>query len=103
MSTHLTFRLPDELLGKLNQYCKENKMTKTETINLAIQKLIVGNGGGNACGQTSSAVVDETYILLRNLYVLSLNFSIKDDRASDALKQIAKDSLAKLNKLKGEK
>ena len=110
MSTHLTFRLPDELADAFKTYCSDNKMTTTKAINIAVQKLITGNGNGNAAGQTSgptsNAITDETFVLLDSLYYFVTKYSQNtlprielDGKIATLLSQ----SKSRLAKLKGGK
>ena len=102
MSTHINFLLKDELKEQLSGYCLDKKLTMTEAMNLAVQKLISGQGGGQTSGTADNAVVDEIYKIVCKHFLLYKNFSIKnpDAEINNAEIQINTNTAAELKKLK---
>ncbi len=98
MENRITFRIENELSEQLNSYCSDNKLSKTETMNIAVKKLISGQDGGI----TNDKIMDEIFLLARTHLLLYRNFSVNrpDNEINAALKKISDDSAAVLEKIK---
>ena len=98
MSIFTGFRMPDDLSDKLNAYCSNNKLSKTEAMNIAVEKLI----SKPVPGISNNAVIDEIYILVRNHLLLDINFSMKNSREEidKSLEELNNISYKELNKIK---
>ena len=103
MPIHFNFRLPDDLAVEFKTYCKDNKLNTTEAINIAVQKLVAKQGGGQTVGTVDNKVVDEIYKMVCKHFLLYKNFSIKnpDAEINDAERQINGNVAAELKKIKG--
>ena len=97
MSMFTGFRLDDELSNKLDSYCAENKLSKTDALNIAVKKLLTDKNN------SSDKVIDEIYKVVCNHILLYRNFTIKnpDSEIDAALDKIAANSEIQLKKIRG--
>ena len=101
MAKHLNFRLSDELSERFSTYCFENKLTTTEAMNRAVQKLIA-----NKQEESMQPVIDRTYVLLNSLYRFILKYTkttLPDIETKSALAKLSEKAHSDLDKLKNKK
>ena len=108
MENRITFRIENELSEQLNAYCSDNKLSKTEAMNIAVQKLVAdnggGNGAGNAGGQANGAVVDEIFIRIDTLLSFVARYSpttLPDIELENKISKLSAVARGDLKKIKG--